>query len=535
MEPVATLTGKEFPKSKKGLVEQVGEYFESLNNFVHNDELGDVVLNKRGIKSSISHGLGRNKAISFASVPNVIQNGKIIDYQVDWKGRGYDTAVLSAPITINGEQYLQAIVVKRAEGSQSYYLHEVITEKRASSPIKTGTTEIGSTPSDAPGPLLISILQKVQNINENIGIEPETSPVQAASQIAQEYFNPLNDEQNITSLEEAAPPATSADKQAAEALKADIYVEPDSYAAEVTENGKEYTFAESDIKTGKFCRSTTVAVIGGEETAGMERRARDSVTGKTYRVPADMTYGEWQKQYLQRGKTATTELKKDAQNDIINIPKTQNRIMTESGAEKYRYVQTDAISKLKSSDEIAKYFEYEDQWGDVYSPIDASFRKLSLETQKEIAEGLEYARVHYGFSDIGVTIKAGKLPASTYGQFSVSDGAKSITFNAGLDGKVAEAFQTAVHEMTHYVDYVNRDFSQDIYKEALKNLELRTNSKETGRLLSELVGAGNYHKGYGKSPAEIIAFSAEKVAVNKGNRLSDEIVRILTQRVGGTK
>jgi SPP1 gp7 family putative phage head morphogenesis protein len=68
-----------------------------------------------------------------------------------------------------------------------------------------------------------------------------------------------------------------------------------------------------------FCRSTTVAVIGDEEAEGMMRRARDPVTGKTYLVPADMTYGEWEKQYLQSGKAGINSLKNGAQNGIINI------------------------------------------------------------------------------------------------------------------------------------------------------------------------------------------------------------------------
>lgn len=43
-----------------------------------------------------------------------------------------------------------------------------------------------------------------------------------------------------------------------------------------------------------WCRSTTVAVIYGAVTDKMTRRARDPVTGKTYLVPDDMTYEQWQ-------------------------------------------------------------------------------------------------------------------------------------------------------------------------------------------------------------------------------------------------
>ena len=30
------------------------------------------------------------KAAAFAAVPDILKNGRVIDYQVDWKGRNYD-------------------------------------------------------------------------------------------------------------------------------------------------------------------------------------------------------------------------------------------------------------------------------------------------------------------------------------------------------------------------------------------------------------------------------------------------------------
>lgn len=42
-----------------------------------------------------------------------------------------------------------------------------------------------------------------------------------------------------------------------------------------------------------WCRSTTICLIDGIDMANMKRRARDPVTGKTYTVPADMTYQQW--------------------------------------------------------------------------------------------------------------------------------------------------------------------------------------------------------------------------------------------------
>ena len=52
------------------------------------------------------------------------------------------------------------------------------------------------------------------------------------------------------------------------------------------------------------CRSTTIAVFDAEIMQGMQRRAVDPETGKDIFVPADMTYEEWKKRFVDK-KTST--------------------------------------------------------------------------------------------------------------------------------------------------------------------------------------------------------------------------------------
>ncbi len=70
-------------------------------------------------------------------------------------------------------------------------------------------------------------------------------------------------------------------------------------------DGKRFPVAEQ--QPGKncpplhpWCRSTTICDISAEELAQMKRRARDPETGKTITVPADMTYDEWKKKYVDK-------------------------------------------------------------------------------------------------------------------------------------------------------------------------------------------------------------------------------------------
>ena len=171
MQSVANLTGNEFAKGEKNLVTQVNEFFEEYDNSVENSVLGDVDITARSVKDSIAHGLGRNKAIAFAAVPDVIRDGKIIDYQKNWKGRGYDTVVLAAPISISGKAYYEGVIVTRNADTQRFYVHEVITEERTEMPFKTGDAGLSAKPGGNSSPSVISLLDKIRNVKENSEIK----------------------------------------------------------------------------------------------------------------------------------------------------------------------------------------------------------------------------------------------------------------------------------------------------------------------------------------------------------------------------
>ena len=171
MQSVVSLTGNEFAKGEKNLVTQVNEFFEEYDNSVENSVLGDVDITARSVKDSIAHGLGRNKAIAFAAVPDVIRDGKIIDYQKNWKGRGYDTVVLAAPISISGKAYYEGVIVTRNADTQRFYVHEVITEERTEMPFKTGDAGLSAKPGGNSSPSVISLLDKIRNVKENSEIK----------------------------------------------------------------------------------------------------------------------------------------------------------------------------------------------------------------------------------------------------------------------------------------------------------------------------------------------------------------------------
>ena len=128
---VAVLSGDEF-KRKEGmtLTEQVEQYFKEFNNSVESPFFGKVVLDRDGADDSLSHGMGRLKAIAYAGVPNVIKNSVIIDSDFNHKKKGYNSFVIAAPIKISKENYICEVVLKQNKKETKFYLHEVTEQKK---------------------------------------------------------------------------------------------------------------------------------------------------------------------------------------------------------------------------------------------------------------------------------------------------------------------------------------------------------------------------------------------------------------------
>ncbi|GHU03562.1 hypothetical protein AGMMS49960_18130 [Betaproteobacteria bacterium] len=169
-DPVAELTGNEFAQDGRKLTDKVPEWFnEKYSGHVTNPELGSVLLDADGVKTSLGHGpLYRNKAIGFAAVPNIIESGRILNRSDNWKGRGYATALIVAPIDIGGKRFVGAVVVKKSKDQQRFHLEEVYAmEYLQEAAVKTGAVassgEVGE-PGAAHGDIL-SVLVPVMKIN----------------------------------------------------------------------------------------------------------------------------------------------------------------------------------------------------------------------------------------------------------------------------------------------------------------------------------------------------------------------------------
>ncbi len=191
------------------VVKAVGDFFDSVGGTVENPQLGDVTLGRRGIKSDLAHGVGRNKVAAFMAVPSILERGNVVDYQVNWKGRGYDTAVVAAPIQIEGVAYLAGVLLKRSNSVNRFYVHEVLTIEEGTALFNQAALQNEDVDSGSDVPSMNSILQRVLDVKDQISAaehtaeagDDETAQRIALEQSGAEFSARVTDEDTLKWLE----------------------------------------------------------------------------------------------------------------------------------------------------------------------------------------------------------------------------------------------------------------------------------------------------------------------------------------------
>lgn len=132
-EPVFVSSSLMFQKTDRSFKDMVLEYFTEKygNSVIRNGRT--VLLDKKGIDDSFYHKrkLNRFWVSAYAAVPEVIAKGITMSYEPNWKGRGYDSELVAAPVSMGtGKTDIVIVVVTHKEGEASrFYLHSVIEKE----------------------------------------------------------------------------------------------------------------------------------------------------------------------------------------------------------------------------------------------------------------------------------------------------------------------------------------------------------------------------------------------------------------------
>lgn len=150
-EVVKHLTGEELNDASKPLDQQISNLFASVGNVAHREGFGEVELNRYGVDGIINHKPNRSKVLGVAAIKEVIEKGYIIKTNLNWKGRGYDSYMIAAPVGLGDATVYVAAVVNRDQGTNKFYLDEVVDQDGNYINIKNeapGNTKTGVTVQD---------------------------------------------------------------------------------------------------------------------------------------------------------------------------------------------------------------------------------------------------------------------------------------------------------------------------------------------------------------------------------------------------
>lgn len=176
--PVCILKGDEFlPKEGTTFKSQVSNYFQQQGGSA-NSPFGVVVLDMKGIKNDIHHGMGRLKSVSFAAIKDVLEKGVVINPMAQYhtNGKKNPTGMIAAPIQIGDEKYICVVEVIANTQIQRLYVHEVTLTKTLQKVVADTTAVHGeNNPVTQPKGEIAKILQNYiitkqnsENNQENI-------------------------------------------------------------------------------------------------------------------------------------------------------------------------------------------------------------------------------------------------------------------------------------------------------------------------------------------------------------------------------
>lgn len=254
------------------------------------------------------------------------------------------------------------------------------------------------------------------------------------------------------------------------------------------------------------CRCTLLtrarAALDEDELAVMRERAsyhgllvKDS---KAFGHTKAKDFADFKEKYLK----AVGILKKQVKSGIIELSK-------------------DPYYEGLSMDDIAKRYKK----ADGSNLLDKSFMDMSIDVQRETVRGYDKAIRMYGDYP-PQRLKAGKLSRNVFATYSLDF--KTITFNEEAISEQGQAYATVLHEMTHHAENIELFKADEVLKNALKNLGLRSNSKQAVTLKMKTIGSASLDDS--NNPDEVVAYAIERQMTGRKNPLTEEIYAILKEK-----
>ena len=150
---------------------------------------------------------------------------------------------------------------------------------------------------------------------------------------------------------------------------------------------------------------------------------------------------------------------------------------------------------------------------------------MPADAQQRAADGIRKAQELFKLDTLPQKIGFGDMRGA-YGMYSETT--RTLTLSRTRCKDPEEAFSTMIHELTHYYDHVSGHVAGTVYKQALKELGLRANSRAAENETIKAVGFK--HRIEAKDIHEVLAYSIENAVKGTSSSLANKIFEIIGRK-----
>jgi len=132
-------------ESNKKAKEKTLEWITKMGNkTIHREDIGEVVFDRAGVKTSFEHRIYQNKLDALPAIPDVIEKGRIINISDDFDGKPIKNTLIAGPIQIGDRLEILVVRLRMIKGHDNkFYVHDIFVAdeilKNKGNTIKAGS------------------------------------------------------------------------------------------------------------------------------------------------------------------------------------------------------------------------------------------------------------------------------------------------------------------------------------------------------------------------------------------------------------
>ena len=132
-------------ESNKKAKEKTLEWITKMGNkTIQREDIGEVVFDRAGVKTSFEHRIYQNKLDALPAIPDVIEKGRIINISDDFDGKPIKNTLIAGPIQIGDRLEILVVRLRMIKGHDNkFYVHDIFVAdeilKNKGNTIKAGS------------------------------------------------------------------------------------------------------------------------------------------------------------------------------------------------------------------------------------------------------------------------------------------------------------------------------------------------------------------------------------------------------------